>query len=316
MRRAVLSAVAAAFAVVALLVTGIAAAAISPTYSINGIGTAANPTQTRLVGTGVGQQRRPAHLERRARAHGPRHGRGRHDHGRLAVGRIPWRRPRRVDPARRCLHRRDDHLQRRAVVARHLRGRRLRRRRHGRVRRLDGDVHRPADAEPPPRAQPLLHADVERHRLAGPHAHARRRLRLSRRPIRPSRRPAAAASSRGAPAHLADGLRAAPRSPSAALSMGSALYVVRVSSGSPPARRQAPAPERRQRGEDDAGEQQHAAGDRERVEPLTQHDDRERDRDERLGQAERAGGRGRDRAQAADEQHVCERRSRRGRATR
>src|SRR4029079_2235486 len=54
MRRAVLSAVAAAFAVVALLVTGIAAAAISPTYSINGIGTAANPTETRLVGTGSG----------------------------------------------------------------------------------------------------------------------------------------------------------------------------------------------------------------------------------------------------------------------
>ena len=54
MRRAVLSAVAAGFAVVALLVTGIAAAAISPTYSINGIGTAANPAQTRVVGTGAG----------------------------------------------------------------------------------------------------------------------------------------------------------------------------------------------------------------------------------------------------------------------
>jgi hypothetical protein len=54
MRRAVLSAVAAGFAAAALLVTGIAAAAISPTYGINGVGTAANPTETRLVGTGSG----------------------------------------------------------------------------------------------------------------------------------------------------------------------------------------------------------------------------------------------------------------------
>src|SRR4051794_40603353 len=54
MRRAVLSAVAVAFAAAALLVTGIAAAAISPTYSINGIGPAATPTEPRLVGTGAG----------------------------------------------------------------------------------------------------------------------------------------------------------------------------------------------------------------------------------------------------------------------
>ena len=54
MRRAVLSATAAAFAAAALLVTGIAAAVVSPTYGINGIGTAANPTATRLVGTGSG----------------------------------------------------------------------------------------------------------------------------------------------------------------------------------------------------------------------------------------------------------------------
>jgi hypothetical protein len=54
MRRATLSAAVAALAAAALLVAGIAAAAVSPTYGINGIGTAANPTETRLVGTGSG----------------------------------------------------------------------------------------------------------------------------------------------------------------------------------------------------------------------------------------------------------------------
>ena len=54
MRRAVLSAVAAGISAAALLMTGIAAAAISPTYSMSGIGSAANTTQSRLVGTGVG----------------------------------------------------------------------------------------------------------------------------------------------------------------------------------------------------------------------------------------------------------------------
>ena len=54
MRRAVLSAVAVAFAAVALLITGIAAAAISPTYNVTGLGSAANSTESRLVGTGNG----------------------------------------------------------------------------------------------------------------------------------------------------------------------------------------------------------------------------------------------------------------------
>ena len=82
------------FAVVALLVTGIAAAAISPTYSINGIGTAANPTQTRLVGTGSGSNgdRLTWHAELEHTALGTG---APDDHGRHAVGRVPWRRPRR-----------------------------------------------------------------------------------------------------------------------------------------------------------------------------------------------------------------------------
>ena len=54
MHRALLSAVAAALAAAALLVTGIAAAAISPNYSVNGLGTAAGSNGTRLIGSGSG----------------------------------------------------------------------------------------------------------------------------------------------------------------------------------------------------------------------------------------------------------------------
>src|SRR5262245_50734827 len=57
MRRAVLSAVAAGFAAAALLVTGIAAAAISPSYSVSGLGAATDPDVFRLAGTGDGSGR-------------------------------------------------------------------------------------------------------------------------------------------------------------------------------------------------------------------------------------------------------------------
>ena len=120
MRRAVLSAVAVAFAAAALLITGIAAAAISPTYNVTGLGSAANSTESRLVGTGNGSS--GDRLPWRA------------DLEHTALSRIR-RRPRRSPAARSSptsrgggssqlggvVHGRDDHLRRRAVVARNVR---------------------------------------------------------------------------------------------------------------------------------------------------------------------------------------------------
>jgi len=54
MRRALLSAVAAGLSAAALLTTGIAAASISPSYSVNGIGSAVSTLEFRLVGNGAG----------------------------------------------------------------------------------------------------------------------------------------------------------------------------------------------------------------------------------------------------------------------
>jgi hypothetical protein len=54
MRRALLSAVAAGLSAAALLVTGIAAAAVSPTYTVNGLSTAASSSQTSFFGSGFG----------------------------------------------------------------------------------------------------------------------------------------------------------------------------------------------------------------------------------------------------------------------
>jgi hypothetical protein len=54
MRRALLSAVAAGFAAAALLVTGIAAAAVSPVYSTTGFLTGASANQASFFGTGTG----------------------------------------------------------------------------------------------------------------------------------------------------------------------------------------------------------------------------------------------------------------------
>jgi hypothetical protein len=54
MRRALLTALAAALAAAALLVSGIAAAAVSPVYNLTGLVTAADSTEARFVGTGSG----------------------------------------------------------------------------------------------------------------------------------------------------------------------------------------------------------------------------------------------------------------------